>query len=70
MAVLRMKDVRVLSVQERKKKISEIRLELVKAQVTANKTNAKTKELKRALARLLTVRNTKELTSDKEASTT
>jgi ribosomal protein L29 len=67
MAVLKMKEIQGMPAEERKKKIAELRLELVKANVTANKTNAKTKELKRALARLLTVQKTKTLTSDKGA---
>jgi ribosomal protein L29 len=62
MAVLKMKDVKSLSAEEQKKKIKELRLELIKANVTANKTNAKTKELKRALARLLTVSKTEKIT--------
>ena len=62
MAVLKTKDIVALSAEERKKRIDELRLELVKANVTANKTNAKTKELKRALARLLTVQKTEKLT--------
>ncbi|MAE49879.1 50S ribosomal protein L29 [Candidatus Pacearchaeota archaeon] len=57
-----MKDVKSLSAEEQKKKIKELRLELIKANVTANKTNAKTKELKRALARLLTVSKTEKIT--------
>ena len=63
MAVLKIKEVRALPPQERKKKIKELRLELIKANVTANRTNAKTKELKRALARLLTVQKAEKLTS-------
>ena len=62
MAVLKTKDIVALSAEERKKRIDELRLELVKANVTANKTNAKTKELKRALARLLTVSKTEKIT--------
>jgi len=40
-------------------------MELVKAGVTANKQNAKTKEIKRAISRLLTYKNAN--TSNKEA---
>ena len=54
MALLRMKDIKKMNEKEIKSKLNELRLELVKAGVTANKTNAKTKEIKRAISRLLT----------------
>ena len=40
--------------KDRKEKLSELKFELIKASVTANKQNAKTKEIKKAIARLLT----------------
>ncbi|MDO8459836.1 MAG: 50S ribosomal protein L29 [Nanoarchaeota archaeon] len=55
MAVLKAKEVKRMSREERNAKLQELRFELVKAGVTANKTNAKTKEIKRAIARLLTI---------------
>jgi len=55
MAVLKIKDVRKMSKKEREEKLKELRFALTKANVTANKVNAKTKEIKRAIARLLTV---------------
>lgn len=55
MAILKMKDIWAMSKEENKKKINELKLELVKASVTANRTNGKTKEIKRAISRLLTV---------------
>jgi len=54
MALLRYKDVNKMENKELKQKLSDLRLELVKARVTANKQNAKTKEIKRAIARILT----------------
>lgn len=54
MAVLKSKEIKSMSEQERKQKLKEIKLELIKANVTANKANSKTKELKRAISRLLT----------------
>ena len=57
MAVLKMKDARKLSVKEQVDKMKELRLELVKAGATGNKAKAKTKEIKRAIARLLTLHN-------------
>jgi ribosomal protein L29 len=55
MALLRAKDIHKMNKEDRKEKLREIRFELVKAGVTANKAKAKTKELKRALSRLLTI---------------
>ncbi len=57
MAILRSKDVAKMGDKEREEKLKDLRLELIKANVTANKTNAKTKEIKKAIARILT-RNT------------
>ena len=54
MALLKSKDAMKLSKGERESKLKELRMELVKANVAANKTNAKTKEIKRAIARLIT----------------
>lgn len=53
MAVLKMKDVKKMNGKEVKEKLKELKLELVKANVTANKTNARTKEIKRAISRLI-----------------
>lgn len=58
MAILRMNDARKLSPAERITKLADINRELVKASVTAHKATAKTKELKRARARLLTLEHT------------
>lgn len=58
MAIIRAKEVVKMSQQERDSKLSELRLELVKGQVAAKKATAKTKELKRAVARLLTFKST------------
>lgn len=57
MAILRAKEVAKMSLKDRKDKLKELRLEIVKANVTANKANAKTKEIKRAISRLLTFMN-------------
>lgn len=55
MAILRAKDARKMSKKDITDKIKEIRFEIVRAAVTANKQNAKTKELKRTLSRLITI---------------
>jgi len=54
MVLLRNKDISKMEKKERADKLKELRLELIKANVTANKTNAKTKEIKRAISRLMT----------------
>lgn len=54
MAILRAKDIKSMSVQDRNLKIKELKFELVKAGVTSQKGKAKTKELRRTIARLLT----------------
>jgi len=54
MALLRNSDVKKMKKEEIETKLKDLRLELVKASVTANKQNAKTKEIKRAISRLLT----------------
>ena len=54
MALLRAKDIAKMTPKEREEKLAELRFESVKAGVTANKSNAKTKEIKRAISRLIT----------------
>ena len=54
MALLRYKDIEKMANKERTSKLEELRLEIIKANVTANRTNAKTKEIKRAISRLIT----------------
>lgn len=58
MAILKAKDARKLSKQELADKIKELRFEIVRAAVTANKQNAKTKELKRTLSRCINISKT------------
>ena len=65
MALLRAKDVVKMTKEERIKKVKELKFELSKANVTANKTNSKTKEIKRAIARLYTFNTSKEALKNK-----
>ena len=65
MAVLKYKDVTKMDKKERESKLSELKLELTKSYVTANKTNAKNKEIKKAIARLITVNKSKKESIDK-----
>jgi ribosomal protein L29 len=54
MALLRMSDVTKMSDKDRAEKLKELKLELIKANVTANKPKAKTKEIKKAISRINT----------------
>lgn len=54
MAILRMKDIEKLGSNEIKEKLKDLKIELMKAALPANRTNAKTKEIKRAISRLIT----------------
>jgi len=55
MALLKSEDIRKMNKKNREEKLKELKLELIKANVTANKVSAKTKEIKRAIARLITI---------------
>ena len=54
MALVKYSDISKMTEKERTQKLKDLQFELIKANVTANKTNAKTKEIKRAISRLLT----------------
>ncbi len=54
MALLRYKDITKMTDKEREAKLKDLQMELIRAGVTANKTNAKTKEIKRAISRIYT----------------
>ncbi len=54
MALLRVKDIAKMNEKDRESKLRDLRFELIKSGVTANKANAKTKEIKRAISRLIT----------------
>jgi len=61
MAVLRRKEIKNMSDKEKNEKLKELRLELVKKYVPANKAGKiKTKEIKKAVARLLTQQTSKQ----------
>lgn len=53
MALLRMKEIKAMSDEERRNKLKDLKMELVRANVTANKATSKTKEIKRAISRLI-----------------
>jgi len=54
MALIKAKDIGKMTDKEKESKLADLKMELIKANVTANKTNAKTKEIKRAIARIKT----------------
>jgi len=57
MAVLKKKDIKNMNEKERKQKINELKLELIKRKSDSGKqSKIKTKEIKKAIARLLTVK--------------
>jgi ribosomal protein L29 len=65
MAILKPKDIRKMNSKESEGKLKDLRLELIKANVTANRSSAKTKEIKRAISRLITIGASKKEVSKK-----
>ena len=64
---MKTKDIIRLSKQEREEKIEELKLELIKARVSASKAgNSKTKEIKRIIARIITLNKSNEEKSSGE----
>ena len=57
MPILKNSEVKKMNDKEIADKLQDLKLELVRANVTANKPRAKTKELKRAISRILTMIN-------------
>ena len=56
MAVIKNKDVKKMSKEDRESKLEELRMTLIKKHVQANKAGkVKTKEIKKAIARILTI---------------
>ncbi len=54
MAIIKKKDLQKMNVSDAEAKLKDLKFELIKANVTANKSRAKTKEIKRTISRLLT----------------
>ncbi|OYT36360.1 50S ribosomal protein L29 [Candidatus Pacearchaeota archaeon ex4484_71] len=58
MTKIKFRDIEGMGKEERNKKLSELKLELMKAQTTSEKQNgAKTKQIKKFIARILTAEN-------------
>lgn len=55
---MKAKDLKKISNEERKKKLDELKMGLIKSKVNASKTgNSKIKEIKKIIARILTLNN-------------
>jgi ribosomal protein L29 len=52
---MKFKDIKNLSDDERKKKLKDLKMELVKARSTGKAGNSKIKEIKKIIARILTL---------------
>ncbi len=60
MAILKTKEIRNMSVGDREKKMKELKMELVKSRSGNSKTGNKTKEIKRIIAKILTLNKAEE----------
>jgi len=60
---MKFRDIKKMSKEERTKKIDELKLELVKTKANPSKSPAKTKEIKKTIARILTLNNQENKTS-------
>ena len=57
MSILKAKDISKMGKEERNEKLKELKMELIKKNVAANKTSKiRTKEIKKAIARILTLK--------------
>jgi len=65
MVLINKKELKALDIKARKEKVKTLEMELIKSKVSANKSNAKTKELKRTIAKLLTMNNSAEVEKKK-----
>ncbi len=54
MVILKMKDIRNMNIDDKIKKIEELKYNLLRSTVGVNKTKVKKKEIKKAIARLIT----------------
>ena len=67
MARLKTKDIANFSKEDREKKLKELKLELVKARISASKAGtSKVKEIKRTIARIFTFNKSEEIKSKEE----
>ena len=67
---MKFKEIKKLGEKEREKKFKELKMELIKSKVNASKTgSAKTKNIRKIIARMLTL-NTEESKNSKEVLNT
>ena len=66
MTTLKMKNIRNMNEKDRERKMTELKIELTKSRSGNSKTGSKTKEIKKIIARLLTLNKSNEDTSSKE----
>lgn len=66
MATLKIKEIKNMSKRDREKKMKELKMELIKSRSGNSKTGNKTKEIKRIIARILTLNKSTEDKSSKE----
>jgi len=64
--MLKIKDIRNMSKDDREKKMKELKMELIKSRSGNSKTGNKTREIKRIIARILTLNKSAEDESSKE----
>jgi ribosomal protein L29 len=70
MTTLKMKDIQRMSKEDRMKKLEELKFELVKAKTNASKSGtSRVKEIKKIIARILTLNNLEKKTSKKIENT-
>jgi|SRR3989338_9709807 len=71
MAVLKSKDVKSLGKQEMNDKLSELKIELIKAKINAKKgSKSRVREIKKAIARILTHKTHNKKTMEKKETKT
>ena len=68
MATLKAKDIKNMGKNDREKKLKELRLELIKSRSANAKSGNRTKDIKRIIAKILTLNKSEELSS-KEVET-
>jgi ribosomal protein L29 len=55
MAILKIEEIKKMSEKEREDKIKDLKLEIIKSKIASSKSKVKIKEIKKTIARLLTL---------------
>lgn len=66
MAILKAKEITKMSIEDIEGKIKELKTELIKTKVAGKSSKLNQKEIKRTIARLLTIKNIKEKQKEKK----